>query len=452
MDDHPDSNGIGLPLLYIQDKITLKVRLISGNAWDTIMQKHINLGGLITINLSWMGLSFMWNSLHVILLPAVLLNYVNPDQKNSILGLLTGAGLFIAILIQPIAGTFSDGLRSKWGRRRPLIGLGTSADIIFLIIMALAGGIPGLAIGYIGLQFTSNISHGAMQGLIPDCVPDAQLGQASAFKTVMDVLGLVVASIGMGRLVPPSNATMPGPITLVILVLVITTLVTFMTTKETSINQVGASLNPLDALTSLFKIDFKKNSKFGWLIIGRLVFLLGVYGIQAFSQYFIRDTLPTENPVKLTGDLMALIVVGLVLASFLAGYLNDHLGSRFVHWLAAILVALGSISMAFAHTEIAVLISGLIVGSGIGIFLTANWALANTLAPRQEAGKFLGLTNLATAGAGALSRLMGLGIDWGNRLQPGFFYGYSILFLLSAVFAFFGLGILHKAFIPIRNS
>ena len=47
-----------------------------------------------------------------------------------------------------------------------------------------------------------------------------------------------------------------------------------------------------------------------WRLIGSgFLFLLGIYGIQAFAQYFVRDTLQTDNPVKLTGDLMATIVL-----------------------------------------------------------------------------------------------------------------------------------------------
>ena len=69
----------------------------------------------------------------------------------------------------------------------------------------------------------------------------------------------------------------------------------------------------------------------------------------------------------------------------------------------------------------------------MGIFITANWALANDLAPAGEAGKFLGLTNLATAGAGAISRLTGPGIDWLNASRPGQNLGYAALFVGGAV-------------------
>jgi MFS family permease len=65
--------------------------------------------------------------------------------------------------------------------------------------------------------------------------------------------------------------------------------------------------------------------------------------------------------------------------------------------------------------------------------LTANWALANELAPPAEAGKFLGLTNLATAGAGAIGRLEGPFIDLLNNARPGAWWGYAGLFLAGTV-------------------
>jgi MFS family permease len=73
------------------------------------------------------------------------------------------------------------------------------------------------------------------------------------------------------------------------------------------------------------------------------------------------------------------------------------------------------------------------LGVGVGLFLTSNWANASRLAPPAEAGKYLGLTNLATAGAGAFARLGGPLIDVLNHWKPGVFLGYSALFLFGAV-------------------
>ena len=78
-------------------------------------------------------------------------------------------------------------------------------------------------------------------------------------------------------------------------------------------------------------------------------------------------------------------------------------------------------------------IFGSVVGAGIGLFLTSNWALANRLAPSEEAGKFLGLMNLATAGSGALARLEGPAIDYLNAAWPQAWMGYKGLFIFGAI-------------------
>ena len=54
--------------------------------------KKLGFAELLILNAYWVGLSFMWNAIHPILLPAVLLNYVPDDRKNTYLGLLTFGG------------------------------------------------------------------------------------------------------------------------------------------------------------------------------------------------------------------------------------------------------------------------------------------------------------------------------------------------------------------------
>ena len=102
--------------------------------------QHKSIPYFLTLNAYWVGLSFMWNGLHVIILPAVLLHFVPDAQKNTYLGLLTFTGLVIAALLQPVAGAWSDRWVSRWGRRRPLIVLGTVFDFVFLAFLGWGGG------------------------------------------------------------------------------------------------------------------------------------------------------------------------------------------------------------------------------------------------------------------------------------------------------------------------
>ena len=82
------------------------------------------------------------------------------------------------------------------------------------------------------------------------------------------------------------------------------------------------------------------------------------------------------------------------------------------------------------------------MGAAIGMFFTTNWALGTDIVPKKHAGKFLGISNLAGAGAGAVGAYIGGPIaDYftGNFPEiPGLGYMlifaiYGALFLVSSI-------------------
>lgn len=396
------------------------------------MRKN-NLLSLISMNIYWLGLSFMWNSIHPIVLPAILLHLVPETQKNTYLGLLTFFGLAIAMFVQPISGAVSDQWRSSLGRRRPLAIIGAAGDLLFLSLLAWSGNFLIVVIGYTGLQFASNIAHGPMQGVIPDLVEKDKLGFASGLKNLLDMGGLIVASLAAGTLLSPDDRYPVVIMLVVIAVLIVCSLVTFLSIKEKpSFDSEG---NGSLSLRKIFSLDLHANRSFIWLIVSRFLFLLGVYGVQTFAQYYIRDVMQAANPVKATGDLMASLALSLVACSLIGGWLTDRIGARKVIYVASGIAAVGTFLLIFADNLTLLTIYAGILGAGIGLYLSSNWALASRLAPQAEAGKFLGLTNLATAGASAVSKLWGILIDVLNNAFPGDHYGYSALFLFGGIFA-----------------
>jgi MFS family permease len=392
--------------------------------------KKQSLPQLLVLNAYWVGLSFMWNALHPIILPAVLLNYIPAAKKNTYLGLLTFVGLILAMAIQPLFGALSDGWKSRFGRRRPLIALGTLVDFVFLSVLAWGGGLTWLFIGYIGLQLSSNVAHGPLQGLLPDRVPQTQLGVASSLKTFMDMLSLIIASLLAGRMLDSVSRDPTAIMLVVIGLLAVSAAITIFGVREEP--ALTHERTDWKSLLNQFRINFKQNTSYWWLIAERALFLLGIYGVQAFAQYYLQDVIRVPDPPKQTGDLLAALTVALIVLVLIGGWLTDKYGAKRVLYFATFIAAGGIFLMMFATDMRSLTIFGAILGAGIGLFLTSNWALANALAPEAEAGKYLGLTNLATAGSGALARLEGPALDWLNAAYPGAWIGYRGLFIFGA--------------------
>jgi Na+/melibiose symporter and related transporters len=270
------------------------------------------------------------------------------------------------------------------------------------------------------------------------------MGTASAVKNLMDMLGLVIASLAAGNLLKPEDRH-PTAILLVVMgVLVLSAGITFLTAREASSEAVEPSLNKRIDLKEIFSFNHLASRNFIRLILSRFIFLLGVYGVQAFAQYYIQDVMRAANPVKATSQLMASLAVTLIVSAMLGVGLTDRFGARRVVALASGISALGCALLVSASDMGSLIRFAGVLGAGIGLYLTSNWTLASRLAPRQQAGKYLGMVNLATAGASAASRLLGVPIDVLNSARPGLFLGYRGLFLLGVAGTLLSLLILVK--------
>src|SRR5258708_22372610 len=104
----------------------------------------------------------------------------------------------MAVVWQPVVGAISDRTRSRWGRRRPFIVVGTVGDVIFLVGLALSGSYWLVVIFYFLLQTASNTAHGPYQGLMPEVVPVSQRGTASGYYGISNVVVLLCVTIWPG--------------------------------------------------------------------------------------------------------------------------------------------------------------------------------------------------------------------------------------------------------------
>jgi MFS family permease len=384
------------------------------------------------------------------------------------------AGAILNILFLCIIGT------SPSFRGSPLNGVSLA---LFGVTVAYAV----LVIGVMLLQFSSNVAQGAQQGLMPDVVPRNQRGRASGVKAVMELLpsflvilvgplvdagqvwltvGIIMASFAIGMAITvlgvhevplrqkPTGA-MGGPflrlVGLTAIFLAATQGAVWLVQATGRLLISGNADIPLQVavvgLAGLIGMvgaifagvyggarvgigaDARRQSSFIWWVINRLLFLAAVGSIQGFAQYFLKDVLHVRNAATMTTVLLAVVALFLLPSALGGGYLADRIGRKRLVGASGLIAAAGTALLLTARDIPLVIVSGCIIGLGTGTFMATNWALGTDLAPREQAGRYLGISNLAGAGAG----IVGAGIggpmaDFFNALLPGL--GYPVIFAI----------------------
>jgi len=459
------------------------------------MKKHLGIIQYITYNIYWLGLNMATGSLTPIILPYLVAQFVGDAVKGTALGTLRSAGLIIAIIVQPTAGLLSDRSTLPWGRRRPFIFVGTVLDLIFLALIGLAPSYWWLFAAVLLLQFSSNIAHGALQGIIPDLVPEDQRGRASGVKAMMELLPVILTAFTIAPLVGAGQvwaailvimgfllATMlitvlavreeplrekiteplsPALVRIVLLTLIFTAVTTVfggfvgftgkLLAGKGVLQLVSVALAGLIAMAGAIILGVwwgarvgigegaREHPSFTWWVVNRLLYLAAIGSIQGFAQYFLQDVLGVPNAPAATGNLMMVVGIFTLVTALPGGWLADKFGHKPLAAVAGIVAAIGTFLLFFAHSIALVTVCGIIIGLSVGIFLTTNWALGTDLVPPGEAGRYLGVSNLAGAGAG----IVGAGIggpmaDFFNSYQKGLGYLvifaiYGALFVLSSI-------------------
>ncbi len=155
----------------------------------------------LSINLFWLGLNIRNTAVGTFVMPYLVEQYASPNLINTSLSVMRTAGLIIAMLVQPAAGLISDRSTSRFGRRRPFILIGVLLDLVFLAAIGLSWTYWTLLVAVLLIQFSSNISHGPLQALIPDIVPEDQRGRASAIKAIFELAPIILVGLTIAPLI-----------------------------------------------------------------------------------------------------------------------------------------------------------------------------------------------------------------------------------------------------------
>jgi MFS family permease len=179
-------------------------------------------------------------------------------------------------------------------------------------------------------------------------------------------------------------------------------------------------------------------------VVNRLFFLAAVTSIQGFAPFFFMFAfkMTREAATGLNANLMMAVGVCTLLSALPGGWLADRIGHKLLVGISGLVAALGAfllLATVWASSLTLIYVAGITLGLAAGLFMTTNWALGTQLVPRVESGRYLGISNLAGAGAGMIGTGIGGPLaDTLNGVAPGLGYAaifgcYVVLFVLSTV-------------------
>jgi len=350
---------------------------------------------------------------------------------------------------------------------------------------------------YLLSMLSSNTGHAAAQGLIPDIVPESEHGIFSGFKAFFELPApLIFVSFVVSKLVGAGNIW--GALLVLIGVMVVCAAIA-MLTPEKPIKEPPFEMNwkpvlRLVAMTGIFTVVIlgtgalvnyannltgrlpnvssliatvaiavlgmmiavilgvwasvrisiggkgkENNTSFTWWIVNRLSFLVGSTNLSVFAVYFLQERFPGQEGAgieELFGLLMLFVGLSIFISSIPAGWLTDKFGRKPVCALSGVLATIGTIVVTISVNVTMLYVGGVMIGVAMGFFYSASWALGTTLVPKEQAGRYLGIQNLAGAGAGAIGAYIGgpIGDAAGFTLLMSIF---GFLFLVSTL-ALFG--------------
>ena len=363
---------------------------------------------LVRISIYWLGLSSIFAGLTTILAGRIeFAGLADKDQAGRTLLLLTIGGAVIAAVVQPTIGTISDYTISRWGRRKPYIFIGSVLDVVFLAGIAFSNDLLAIAAFVALLQFSSNFAQGPFQGYVPDLVPAPQVGMASALVGLMQILGNVTGFIIAGIAVALDQFAL-GLLALGVLELV-TMLGVVLRVREGRTPKDRAGRSWASVAAEAWGTDVLRERSFVFLVLSRLVILMaGSVLVQLALFYLTRSLFLDQADAGGSVPIMSgVVALGTLITIIPAARLSDRVGRKKVIYASCALGAIGMAIVAIATSFPIALVGTLLFGMSAGIFLAVDWALMTDIIPKASSGRYMGLSNVATASAGVLALAIG---------------------------------------------
>ncbi|CAM5600531.1 MFS transporter [Streptomyces canus] len=315
-------------------------------------------------------------------------------SKETLLAWVTGVGAVVSLAANPFFGALSDRTTARWGRRSPWIVAGAAGGALSLLVLAGAGGLWVMTLGWCLVQLTLNAAFAAVTAAVPDRVPRFQRGAVGGWIGAAQILGAVV---GTGL------ATAAGGIAAGYAACAVFTLAGVLpyVLRHRDLRLASAD-RPAWSWRSFargFWLSPRRHPDFAWAWLTRFLINLSNALVLLYLLYYLRDRLHYDDPEQGVLILTAVDSVALLGTVVVGGVWSDRVGRRkpFVRW-SGVLMAVATGVLAVWQTWPSAIVVAALLGVGLGVFMSVDFALMTDVLPTAlDRGKDLGVINVANA-------------------------------------------------------
>jgi MFS family permease len=434
---------------------------------------------LLGMSVLWFALNFQFAALLPIVVPAQIILLVTPGAAGSpqqalVLGGLAALGAITAVILQPLVGALSDRTASRLGRRRPYIIAGGVLMLIGLTLLAASHMIVPYIIGLFLVVVANTVSGTAYQGLVPDKVPAKQRGVASGYMGLMTILGtlgsLAVASTLLGQSTS-GHSSVAGAFhgaalfyALAAGVLVFSVLLTVAAVREVphhlylphhhhhhshsydpaSGTAAPTATNNSDKPSLRQRLAYMwltpwRHANFTWVFLTRGFVMLGLALFMTYIEYYFARVQHLPNFIQATAFNAILALLGAVCSTLVLGIISDRTRRVPIVFVSTACMALAALTFVVAPGRLPLWPLGILFGLGYGAYMSVDVALAvDALPSRRDAGKDLGLWNIASTLQSVIAPLLGSIVIFVAGRLGVIALGYRTIFGLATVFLLLG--------------
>jgi MFS family permease len=201
--------------------------------------------------------------------------------------------------------------------------------------------------------------------------------------------------------------------------------------------------------------DLLAQRDYVWLLVSRLFVLTALVSLQAFAVFFLENAhgMAPDQAQTAQFPLIVTVAVSALLSAVPGGWISSRVGRKPVLFVAIALGIVGAVAIATASEYWMVVAAAVPIGVCSGVFLGVDWALMTDIIPKAESGRYMGISNIAVAGAGPIaSTVGGVVVFLATSATLGPALAYRLIFALMAVELLFGALALRRVHEPERAS